>query len=1037
MARITSRVRGPLLTVGLLIAAMTAFAQRNEPRRAPWRFQEDFSHGIPAWMSYPMAQDVGYDPSLYIAHVKGRAVLERDVIAQGERRLHVGMLRPLQFSANSATRIRLSYDLEAAGPLERVTLTLGARNGKQYTAQLPVRNGPRQFDITGRQLGLTSADADIYIIVMEAIARHPTAGSHNRLLMSGFGVDAFRVPQIKLLSPRLASSATGEEVATEAVTPDSRLTIRTAPESSASTATVFSPDNVRGVSVDVPAGVATAIDFGADASPGLWRVMIANASGRTEFQVLLLRNIPPHPRVLFGADRMEQLKRDSDLQALRENIHRQAVELQKAIAFNPDAGANIALLSPDSVFSGLVPYFTLMDSYANAIGYDALDYRLNGNAQSLDVARRALLTVAAWPTWTPPWFGAHGLHTYYEAGIFTQRVAFGYDLIADQLNAADRQRIADAFLKNEIDPAVQEYFTNERLPIATSNHMAHTVGGALAAVIALAGDVPDWNTRFAPAVAQLLVAYNHLLGDLFPGDGSEAEPASYEDFAMQGLSWGAAALNGLGIHPARRRAMLDAFWWIRYSEVRPDLVLDTGDFDGELKSLSGFAWPAEVFRNPALRQLYDRTDHALNGGSRLKNTGRALETAPTFLDLACCTWSEQTRTVMPPSRIFAGRGGAVLRSGWDENDTVVSLRAGPWFNHEHHDQGSFQVAALGEKLIGEAGYTNYYTDPRYDDYFTQVSGHNTIELDDDPFSQQASDSRFWKSFHNFPRFTGHVFSGKVDYLRANLTNAYDGALKSFTREYLFLKPDVLVTFDRISAPEPHRFTYFLHAPPGARTETDGNHARINGDHASALITATGGSWNAQPAPIPVTAFRDLDRQRVQARSVLRLTTTSNTSATILVGMRFVRNGSSQESLAVHRTANASGFALDANDTHAIALFRTGSGELAAGGVSTDGNILAVTHRSNSSSVFASAARSVRDGDRTTFSASIPVDFVISHNAKAEEVSVAADRAVQVQITSARAITEVTLDCGRISNASGETAVIQVKAGEHIIRLNLQ
>ena len=117
-----------------------------------------------------------------------------------------------------------------------------------------------------------------------------------------------------------------------------------------------------------------------------------------------------------------------------------------------------------------------MESYSNAIAFNALDFRLSGDRQALEAARRALLTVSAWPTWTPPWFIANGLHNYYGVGVFTQKVAFGYDLIADELSPEEKSQIAEAFWKNSIRPTLDGYFTYDRLPIACQQSRI-SVGG--------------------------------------------------------------------------------------------------------------------------------------------------------------------------------------------------------------------------------------------------------------------------------------------------------------------------------------------------------------------------------------------------------------------------------------------------------------------------------------------------------------------------------------------------------------------------------
>ncbi len=126
------------------------------------------------------------------------------------------------------------------------------------------------------------------------------------------------------------------------------------------------------------------------------------------------------------------------------------------------------MLPAVSVFPGLPQYFTLMENYSKAIAFNAVDYALSGDQRALGAARRALLTICRWPTWTPTWFTAHGLHTYYEVGVFSQRVAVGYDLIASHLTQSEKRAITKAAFRNAIEPTVEEYFLCNRMPIAAA-----------------------------------------------------------------------------------------------------------------------------------------------------------------------------------------------------------------------------------------------------------------------------------------------------------------------------------------------------------------------------------------------------------------------------------------------------------------------------------------------------------------------------------------------------------------------------------------
>ncbi len=721
---------------------------------------------------------------------------------------------------------------------------------------------------------------------------------------------------------------------------------------------------------------------------------------------------------------------------LRDLIHRRVEQLAAAIVLNPAGGENIERLSPVSVLAGLPEYFFVMENYSNAAALGALDYLLNQDQQGLDLARNILLDVSAWPTWTPPWFASHGLHTYYETGIFSQRLALTYDLIADHFNAREKSTIAEAFLRNSIQPAINEYFFNDRLPIGASNHMAHAVGGAIADCVAVEGDVPDWKERFAPRLAQLLVSYQLLMKGLFPGDGSEAEPAGYEDFAMEGMSWGAAALASMGIHSPGLVNMLQAFWWERYIRIRADLMLDTGDFDGDLSALPGFAWSAEYTHDPSLRAFYETgNERTLMGVVRLQHTGRALESAPGLLDLACCTGSSTEPPVAPPSRVFPLRGSAVLRSGWSEDDTVISLRAGPWFNHEHHDQGSFQVAAFGEKLIGEAGYSDYYKDPEYLSYFTQVTGHNSIVLDHNPFSQGDYDGRYWSAFRVHPSIRQHLFSEHIDYLTADLSPAYKGNLQQFTREYLFLKPELLIIRDRVLSSDSHEYSWLLHAPTGAQTTVANEQATIAGGKGAALISTAEGGWRVVPQPIPVTAYSNFERRKIFPRSALELDTAGETSHTFLVGMRFVSVPVSAPHLQWRKIHNGVGFETRAGTDEIHVVFRTVQGELTTGGATGDGDVLAVVSGPTERDIFSAGSRSVSVDGTPLISSNAPVDVVLHELGGVHEFHIESTGVTTANFPQSRRPSDLSVDRKRmpISYINGRIS-ISLSEGEHVVSI---
>lgn len=1028
----------PAMLFAAAHAAVRANPQQQSIQRySPWSDAEDFSKGIPGWTSFPLAQDIGYDPSIYTEPKNNPRALVRDIIAGGQDKLRVGVVKPIRFRVTPKSSFHLRYAINMSGAHGPAELILGTESGRKFAAAIPADNGDHAVDISGAQLQVPASGADVQVLVIESDTAKAVSGSHNRLVIEALSVDAERRAAVPVLLPHLMRSATmGTPVAVETVdTSDPTLTVQVGPRAGYTEITLFDGTGKQIKSQELGPGP---VSLGSSPTPGLWRARLTNGGAESDFRFLVLGHVPPHPRLLLTPERLEQLRSLMPSDALRNIVRDKAASYAAAIAYNAKAGEDIRLMSPDSVFPGLHDYAALLDNYGNAIVLNALDYRLRGSKESLDVARRALLTVSQWPTWTPTWFVAHGLHTYYMVGVFTQQNAFGYDLIADQLSAHEKKQIADSFFRNAIRPAVEEYFLNDRMPIAASNHMAHAIGGAIGACIAVYGDVPEWSMRFAPALAVLLVSNRKLLHGLFPGDGSEAEPAGYEDFAMEGMSFGMAALRRIGIRPVGTERMMESFWWPHYVQFKPGRLLDTGDWDGDLGALSGYAWAAEYSGDPTLRAFYDSAvTHSLKSIVAAAGNHETPPYAPDMLDLICCTKPAGPLPAAPTSRLFPLRGSAALRSGWGPNSTVVSLRAGAWFNHEHHDEGSFQVASNGEELIAEAGYTDYYTDPRYRNYFTQVPGHNTVMLDDDAFSQNSFEGRYWKSFDRYPSITRHVLGDGIDYLSADLTAAYGDSLKSFTREFLFLKPDVLVVHDRVDGKAPHRYSFLLHVPPGASPGVDGSTATVRGAKARTFAVAAGTTahWTIEAAPIPITAYQDFDEVPVEPRNTFRLQSARTDNAVFTVGMQFLPSNSAVSSLTAISTANADGFSTGSGEGAVTALFRAKPGDLLRDGFTTDGDVLAMVREHEAEHLFTSEARSFGDKGRTILSSNVPVDAEITQGSKNDVMRLFVAAPANVSIAIRSEVRSILVDGKRESvPKSGNRIELKLNQGEHGVQI---
>jgi hypothetical protein len=996
---------------------MLLWSAAGPARDVPFAFQADFHHGFNGWMSYPLPQDIGFDPTLLVEPTDAGPVLIRQVASAGQANLSAGFIRPLHFLANAKLRVELRYSANWPSTTSTLKLFLAAENGRVYETSLPAE-GSHEVSVTGDQLGLAASSIAIEAIVLLGRSNQPQTASNNRVVLRALSLVAARPAEVPLRAPHLVADPDDARISAQVIDASQGLPIE--PDSGALPVRITLIDgagrHVTERTIAAP-GPGT-IPLGPDARPGLWTARLHSGGIDSEFSFLVLNRIPAHPRVLLSPMRLAQLRSASEFAALRQQVHEQAESLTGKLQEALKAGIEIASLPPGSSlrpsFDGeLTHYFQLVESYSSAIALDALDYCLTGNSNSFAAAHRELLAVARWPTWTPPRFSAHGMHTYYETGLFAQRLAFAYDLIAGGMQPAEKREVAAAFWSKCIEPTVDEYFLYNRLPTGASNWMSNSVGGAVAAAIAVLGDDPDWRNREGVALAQLVAAYERNLRGLFPGDGSEIEPAGYEHFAMQGISWGAAALRSLEIRPAGSEKMLEGFRWPDYAMVRPNLVLDTGDFNGEFRSLSGFAFGAEYGGIPALRAFYDRLDRA----------GQA----PDLLDLLCCTHGAEPVPHAPFSHIFEKRGSAVLRSGWGQDATVISLRAGPWFNHEHHDQGTFQVAALGTRLISEAGYANYYLDPNYPAYFTQPRGHNTVLLDDDSFSQSEYDGPFWKALNKHATFTGQLLSPAFDYIAADLTPAYGGGVAAYTRQYLFLAPDVLIVRDDLRATQPHVFNWLMHAAAEADVEAHGSRATIRAGDIEARVEAHVSSdgpsqnWEVRAMPSPAAVNQILGNvvvypgersgeRKEPHRYALSLTSPRSATAQFEVTMQFGRRS-------------------DTPAPEVWALFRSAPGKLRSGDMESDAAVFAGR---GAESWIAIGAREVERAGMPLFTASVAANAAWSWSREGIALDLELSGETIIDLPPKEPVISISLDGlpVRHNEQNGRVRLPPLRQGEH-------
>jgi hypothetical protein len=240
---------------------------------------------------------------------------------------------------------------------------------------------------------------------------------------------------------------------------------------------------------------------------------------------------------------------------------------------------------------------------------------------------------------------------------------------------------------------------------------------------------------------------------------------------------------------------------------------------------------------------------------------------------------------LPRTRIFRGQGLVLARSqwGWDEKKRSpacwVSFRCGPFFSqHAHYDNNHFEIYYKGEQAIDSGRFDDDWGLERNADavrrsqlfnYYRRAIAHNTVLVRDpdevmemgvandggqkemlfaggvrnDPENYDLSapsaleDRCIGADWMAYPgrwdtgRILAYTGNNLFTYVCGDATDAYARRkLTRFVRHFLFVQPNLVIVFDRVTAVElNHKKVWLLHSVNEPRMRKGGSFEVANGD----------------------------------------------------------------------------------------------------------------------------------------------------------------------------------------------------------------
>ncbi len=792
----------------------------------PFVYSEDFSEGeLNAWASYPPNQDTAYDPYLYPGTIRPDD-MDTCLVARCEapwnETQRFGAVKRLRCLLDTNSNIRFRYYLKSVSAAPEMSVYIALESGERIVWELPAVKSNAWCDVS---LGWSElADSfpalenrrqiEMSALVIQVKIPDADTDIPDYLGIDDITVEGLRKPAFVFSEPETALLPEfPEAVVLRHFTSGETLRIEGDFQFMPKRARlVIAPFRQRGKElISVPMMEKNG-RFSADVSldqasfpKGMYYGCIRAEYDRqsaVETAFVFLVNAPgknaAHPRLIADSGTIGRIRKrfaSPRFANVRETILREAERLRteldpSTLMYDTNQFPEDDWLPSLSAWSG-----QRIRISREALFFNALVFGLEGSREAGQYCREVLLRLAAWPRWNHPWMEKRGFHTYYPLGEFALDYSLAFDLCYDLLDDKERGIVQNALYDNFIEPAYRTYVVDDQVTSNSSNWISHIVGGALFSLAAI--DRTDGGNRpVEPLLSGFLMKMGNYIDTAFDRDGAYGEGFRYFNFAMQSFAWTLPVIEhryGVDFSGPLKKAHIETLW---ASNLDQNYAFTFGDSEPFLKReasakwiaaqngpMNSWAWLVSRGDDPVLAWLYRELKEYDTIHEVFNETGEAVVKTPDSLG---------------DVRIFHDVGTAVFKSGWGGDDFCFVFRCGPFYNHQHLDQGTFFLADYGEIFIEERhdGEHHYYDDPVYRSHAIQPIGHNTILIDGNPQSQKTGDPNgFAPGMDDQAHFTQWLNADHFAFVEGDLAPVYPDGPEYLRRSVLYVKPRSVVLID--------------------------------------------------------------------------------------------------------------------------------------------------------------------------------------------------------------------------------------------------
>lgn len=777
----------------------------------PWTYSEDFERrSLGAWASYPLWQDIAYDPNFRIDRMvpgDDNLSIVQKVTPYSHVDNYAGAQKLLDMVLTPGAELRFRYYLKAnesadffkirlaAGGLGKIDITIPAPERNKWTwvtvnfndfvKQNPALNALKEIKIFALAFLTKIPKADpampFYLGIddISLKAARPLRFQFNEPAVyklpeftSFISKNHFKKGDILKMSGQWPINA--QKVKLEIVSfTDRRQSFYNAELKRRNNEWILDP-----ISIKFPDGFYLG-------RLTAWNGVKQIAETELTIHVFSKTQKGEHPRLLF--DNIEQQKIDELFRAGQfKEVFDEILANAKAERSKEPLDKLVFDLDQFPDEDWLPTWNAFGDHIYNtdgALKWNALAYAFHKDSVAGNYVKQILLRLSEWPVWVSPWMIKRGRFSEHRMGTWSHSVALAYDLVYDLMTPDEGKKIRKAIKDKIIGGAFQTYVYDNEVTANSSNWIAHAVGGALMNLAAIANDDQETENPEPTFSGSLMKFYAFIQSVTDTVDGSWGEGLIYNHYSFRNMTYSVASLKNVfnvDVTPLLKNTYNEFIWG---GIIKDRRWFSFGDSNDDITDAAPWKFLLKAQKEPRLSWFYDY-----------------LKSRETLEDVFFRTGNLQQQNPFEedPVKVFRKVGTTVFKSGWEKDDFVFVMRTGAFFNHQHLDQGSFYVADKGKIFIEDqpVANSNYYDDPIYQSDFTQPVAHSTILIDGNHQSQRVGSPVDFAPGFNDHAFISDFLNGQdAAFSRGDIGKLYWDKVSSLTRNVLYIKPGTILMLD--------------------------------------------------------------------------------------------------------------------------------------------------------------------------------------------------------------------------------------------------